>query len=100
MNHARIKKPSGPLVKVKPKFQVTIPCAVREHVRLGVGDLVEVEARHNFILIKPKVLSDRASEAEIEAAIAEGLQDIEAGRVSGPFTTADELISHLHRRVV
>ena len=88
------------LVKVKPKFQVTIPYAVREQVPLGVGDLVEVEARHNFILIKPKVLANRASEAEIEAAIAEGLQDIEDGRVSGPFQTADELISHLHRQVV
>lgn len=88
------------IVKVKPKFQITIPYSVRAHVPLGVGDFVEMEARHNFIVIKPKVLSDRAKEDEIEAAIAEGLKDIEEGRVSGPFSSAKELISHLHRQVV
>ena len=87
------------LVKIKPKFQVTIPYAVREHVRLGVGDLVEVEARKNFILIKPKVLKDKARAADIEAAIAEGLKDIEEGRVFGPFNTTKELLEHLHKQV-
>jgi AbrB family looped-hinge helix DNA binding protein len=88
------------LVKIKPKFQITIPYSVREHIPLGVGDLVEVEARHNFILIKPKVLKDRAAEEDIEAAIAEGLKDIEEGRVSGPFETHEELMRHLQKRVV
>ena len=36
-----------PLVKVKEKFQVTIPTALRKAVRLSVGDLLEAEAKGN-----------------------------------------------------
>ena len=37
---------------------------------------------------------------EIDAAIAEGLKDLAAGRVSGPFKTVEELHAHLHKQVV
>lgn len=78
------------IVKIKPKYQVTIPYAVREQIPLGVGDLVEVEARQDIIIIKPKVIEDRANKDDIEAAIAEGLQDFEDGRVFGPFASVKE----------
>ena len=33
----------------------------------------------------------------LERHIAEGLQDLKAGRSSGPFDTADEAVASLHR---
>ena len=56
-----------PLVKVKEKFQVTIPTALRKAVRLSVGDLLEAEAKGNTIVLKPKALVDREA---VDAAIA------------------------------
>jgi len=49
-----------PLVKIKEKFQVTIPTALRKAVRLSVGDLLEAEAKGNTIVLKPKAMTVRA----------------------------------------
>ncbi|MEW6409682.1 MAG: AbrB/MazE/SpoVT family DNA-binding domain-containing protein [Nitrospirota bacterium] len=42
-------------VKVKEKFQVTIPEKVREAIPLKVGEKVEVIARGNEIVIRPVI---------------------------------------------
>jgi AbrB family looped-hinge helix DNA binding protein len=84
-----------PLVKVKENFQVTIPTEIRGKMHIVVGDLLEAVVRNNVIELKPKTVVDRA---EIDAGIAEGLEDIRKGRVSGPFTSAEDLITSLHRK--
>lgn len=83
------------LTKVKEKFQVTIPTNVRKTLRLAVGDLLEAEAKNNAIILKPKAVVDRAA---VDAAIAEGLEDIKKGRVLGPFTNAKEAMRALRAR--
>lgn len=70
------------LVKVKNKFQVTIPSEIRNKVKIEVGDILEATVQNKNIVLKPKVVVDRES---LEAAIAEGLEDYEEGRVFGPF---------------
>jgi AbrB family looped-hinge helix DNA binding protein len=84
-----------PLVKVKEKFQVTIPTALRKAVRLSVGDLLEAEAKGNTIVLKPKTLVDREA---VEAAIQEGLADLKAGRVTPKFSSVDEFKAHRKHR--
>lgn len=42
----------------------------------------------------------QSRERAIEAAIAEGLADIKAGRVSGPFSSVEEFNAHLKRQRV
>ena len=48
-----------PLVKVKQKYQVTIPATIREQVELGVGDMLEATISKEGILLKPQVVTDR-----------------------------------------
>lgn len=84
-----------PLVRVKQKFQVTIPDDIRRQAGLEVGDLLEASAKNNVITLRPKVV-DR--HPEIDARLHEGLADIKAGRVYGPFDSAEELVSDLRRR--
>jgi AbrB family looped-hinge helix DNA binding protein len=81
-----------PLVKIKEKFQVTIPTALRKAARLSVGDLLEAEAKNNTIVLKPKAIIDREA---IESAIEEGLADLKAGRVSPTFSTVKEFKKYL-----
>ena len=45
----------GTTVKVREKFQVTIPEDVREKIPLNVGERVEVVARGEEIVIRPVV---------------------------------------------
>jgi AbrB family looped-hinge helix DNA binding protein len=49
-----------PLVKVKPKFQVTIPAEVRDAVQLEVGDILEATVQGTTIVLIPKAVVDRA----------------------------------------
>lgn len=85
-----------PLVKVKEKYQVTLPVALRRKARVAVGDLLEVKVAGRRITLTPKVAIDRDL---IEQRLAEGLSDIKQGRVYGPFSSAKEMIRSLHREV-
>lgn len=79
-----------PLVKVKEKYQVTLPASVRRKAGLTVGDLLEASVQGKKITLTPKSVVDR------ELALA--LEDVKKGRVYGPFSSAKELIHSLHRK--
>ncbi len=81
-----------PLTKVKAKFQVTIPTAVRKTARLAVGDILEATVKNHVIVLTPKAVVDRAA---IEASLKEGLADLTAGRVSPAFSTVKEFKAYL-----
>lgn len=74
------------LVKIKEKFQVTIPTALRKTMRIAVGDLLEAEAQGNVIILRPKAVVDREA---IDDAIDEGLKDLKAGRTTPKFVSVD-----------
>lgn len=48
-----------PLVKVKDKFQITIPAELRQEMHLAVGDLLEATIEGQKIVLKPKAVVDR-----------------------------------------
>lgn len=48
-----------PLVKIKDKFQVTIPASIRKAADLDIGDFLEAEIREDGILLIPKTITDR-----------------------------------------
>ena len=49
------------LVKVKEKFQVTIPAELRDALHLAVGDLLEATIEQDTIVLKPKAVVDRTA---------------------------------------
>jgi AbrB family looped-hinge helix DNA binding protein len=81
--------PAMSLVKVKEKFQVTLPTEVREKAGVAVGDVLEAKVHGNKITLTPKSVIDR------ELALA--LEDVRKGRVHGPFRSAKEAVAFLHR---
>lgn len=82
---------SKALVRIKAKFQVTLPNALRLKAGLAVGDFLEVAIeRGGVITLTPKSLIDRH--------IGEGLADLKAGRMHGPFHSASEAVAALDKR--
>lgn len=75
------------LVKVKEKFQVTLPAAIRQKAGLAVGDFLEIEVKGNKITLTPKSIVDR------ELAMALG--EYEKGQFIGPFKAAKTAVRAL-----
>ncbi len=90
------------LTKIGPKHQVTIPKEVFQRLQLQAGDYPDVRVQGERITMEPRKLvpKERAwfyspewqrKELEADRAIARG-------EVSGPFSSAAELIRHLRRK--
>ena len=78
-----------PAVKIGVSRQVVIPKKIHDDLGLRPGDYLEVQLLGHRLVLTPKAL--------IEKRLAEGLEDITIGRVSGPFTSAKALVRSLHR---
>jgi AbrB family looped-hinge helix DNA binding protein len=72
------------LVRIKQKFQVTIPARLRAALHLKEGELLEATTDGATIVLTPKTVVDRA---DVAAAVSEGLEDARQGRTVGPFAT-------------
>lgn len=80
-----------PLVKVKPKYQVTIPNAIRQEIGLEVGDLLEAEVEANRIVLVPKAVIDKG--------LKESLEEARQGKLIGPFRSAKAAIRALKKPI-
>ncbi len=85
-----------PAVKLGGSRQVVIPKKIHDKLGLVPGDYLEVEARQGKLILTPKTLIEK----EIKERLAEGLEDIRTGRVTGPFRSAKELIRSLRSHKV
>lgn len=47
------------VAKIQRNFQITLPASIRKQARMHVGDLVEIEARDDGILMRPVTTIDR-----------------------------------------
>ena len=78
-----------PFVRIKTKYQVTLPTDLRLQAGLNVGDFLEAKIQSGKIIFSPKSIIDRD--------IAKGLEDINSGRSIGPFKTAKSALRALHK---
>ncbi len=79
-----------PLVKVKEKYQVTLPSSVRREAGLTVGDLLEAEVKDSIITLTPKSIVDRE--------IAISLQEMKKGHLSPAFRSTKAATRYLQRQ--
>jgi len=77
------------LVKVKDKYQVTLPAALRAKAGVSIGDVLEAKYQGNKITLTPKSVVDRE--------IAISLKEIGDGKTYGPFNSAKDLVGSLKR---
>lgn len=68
------------------KLTVTIPAEVRGELPVHDGDELDVHAEEGRLVLTPKA----ERHPEIDAAIAESLEDVRAGRVSPKFGSMKE----------
>ncbi|OIN99858.1 hypothetical protein COY52_11450 [Candidatus Desantisbacteria bacterium CG_4_10_14_0_8_um_filter_48_22] len=88
------------VVRIKTKYQIVIPVALRKKLSFKIGDLLEARVKGDEVLLKPvKTISkdqawfwtERWQKMEKEAQ-----EDIDAGRVE-EFNNIDDLIKALKK---
>jgi hypothetical protein len=89
-------------VAIKNKPPVVVPPAALRQAGFKRGQELEFRAAGGVITIvqkQPSVDDDYTPEQRriIDAQLTEGLDDIKAGRVRGPFATHAEFIASLHK---
>ena len=83
-----------PTVKLGASRQIVIPKKLHDALGLEAGDYLEVEIYEGGkLLVTPKDLVDR--HPEIDRRLAEAEEDVKAGRVKGPYATADDAVTAL-----
>ena len=87
----------GTTVKVREKYQVTIPEEVRGKIPLKVGERVEVTARGTEIIIRPIVEIPRDQAwvwtKEWQEQITQSIKDLQRGKVK-VFKSVKEARKH------
>jgi AbrB family looped-hinge helix DNA binding protein len=87
----------GVTVKVREKYQVTIPEEVRGKIPLRVGERVEVTARGNEIIIRPVVEIPREQawfwSTEWQEQVSQSIKDLERGKMK-VFKSVKEARKH------
>ncbi|MBI5188418.1 MAG: AbrB/MazE/SpoVT family DNA-binding domain-containing protein [Nitrospirae bacterium] len=72
-------------VKVREKYQITIPEEVRKKVSLEIGERVEVDVREGLIVIRPVIEIPRDQAwfwtKEWQGQIAQSMKDLRKGKV-------------------
>jgi hypothetical protein len=89
-------------VAIKNKPPVVVPAAALRQAGFKRGQELEFRAAGGVITIvqKPPSADDEYTPEQrriIDAQLAEGLADVKAGRVHGPFATHAEFIASLHK---
>jgi AbrB family looped-hinge helix DNA binding protein len=87
----------GTTVKVREKYQVTIPEDVRGKIPLKVGERVEVTARNNEIVIRPilEIPRDQAWfwSKPWQDQVSQSIKDLEKGKAT-VFKSVKEARKH------
>lgn len=83
-----------PVVKVGKDNKIEVPQEILDRLGAKPGDLLQV----NFELLEESLYTDEPLGPEAQAALREALEDVAAGRLEGPFDSADELIAYLRSK--
>ena len=55
------------LVKIKDKYQITIPEDIRKKAHCEVGELLDISLHGDEIVLKPMTIEEKYSENELDA---------------------------------
>ena len=91
---------------VKQSNRLTVPASIQRLAGLADGDLVEfkaVKGRITIIAKQPLANSDKPltgkQRSAIDRELAKGLQDLQEGRIAGPFSE-EQAVSFLKNKLV
>jgi AbrB family looped-hinge helix DNA binding protein len=96
-----IQKSMTDSVKVGSRHQIVIPQKIARHLKIDAGSYMEASEENGAVVFRPQIMVPREDvwfwSPEWQSKEREADADFEAGRVSGPFTTANKLKKELDK---
>lgn len=86
-------------VRVKGKFQVTLPAKVRKELNLKEGDLLEAQIKAGSIVLSPRVIERRTPSEQTSEQKQARYERMAAsfGAAKGLYSSAKEIDEHIRR---
>lgn len=78
------------IVRVKTKYQVTLPSFIRKQAGIKVGDILDAKVEKGQIVFTFKDIVDRR--------LALAMEDVRMGRVSPAFDNVEDTINYLKKK--
>ncbi len=89
------------LARISSQKQITIPSKLFQKLKLDIGDHVGITEENGTLVLRPYKLIPKDQlwywTKEWQEMEREADEDMAAGRISGPYTSATELIEHLNK---
>lgn len=73
------------LVKLKSKYQVVIPGAIRKKINLEIGDPLEIEEKNGEIILKPVLVIEKSQAYFWSQEWQEGEKEADEAKKKGNF---------------
>jgi bifunctional DNA-binding transcriptional regulator/antitoxin component of YhaV-PrlF toxin-antitoxin module len=87
------KQPSKSAIKLGADRELVIPKRIYDKLGFSPGDFVEITQQGKTLVLTPQRTS--SMKKPFDRDLQEALEDVRAGRMSGPFKTVGELKRHL-----
>ena len=78
------------IVKLKNKFQLTVPNSLRKQAGFEVGDIFDAKFEQGKLTFSPKSIIDQR--------LAKSLESVRMGKVSPVFENVEDMITYLKKR--
>lgn len=84
-----------PYIKIKQKFQITIPVAIRKKLNLLEGDILEIKEVNGEIILTPKILTRKENNADYTPNEKTAKILLDENNYSKKFDNLEDLFSDL-----
>lgn len=90
------------VARISSQKQITIPAKIYRKLKLDIGDHIGITEEDGQIILRPYKMIPKDQlwywTEEWQQMEREADEDIAAGRISGPFTSGEELIKSLYAK--
>lgn len=84
-----------PYIKIKQKFQITIPVSMRKKINLLEGDILEIKEVNGDIILTPKIFTKKEDNADYTPNEKTAKILLDENNYSKKFDNLEDLFSDL-----
>jgi len=82
-------------VKVKQKYQITIPVVIRKKLKLHEGDMLEIKEQEGVLVLVPQTLSNKQARIDEDNNTSTLFSMLGANAESGLYSSSESIDTYI-----